>query len=199
MRIKTLEVDGIGPALHAMRNPMDSWDRSDTIVGKIGQKDKELSVKLANAGSEHAKHLRMIMVWAEIWAPRFWWNEFDTYRAGVEKLSCSTMHKLTSRALTFEDFETENGLEPEEIEPVVDILNGWITQYTLETEPDAKKKVWRKIIQFLPQSYIQRRTVMMSYAALRNIIHQRENHKLNEWHQFIDWVHTLPESWMLFE
>ena len=97
LNIITLEVAGIGPAIHAMRNPMDSWAKSDTVQGKVGEKDKELSEKLSRAGTEHCKHLRMIMVWADITAPRYWWNEFDTYRAGVEKVSCSTMHKIMSR------------------------------------------------------------------------------------------------------
>ena len=199
MKIKTLEVDGLGPALHAMRNPMNSWPKSDSITGLVGEKDKDLSTRLANAGPEHAKHLRMIMVWAEVWAPRYWWQEFDTYRAGVEKLSCSTMHKLMARALTTEDFEMEEGLTEDELQPVIDIANNWMKYYLLEDDADKKAVIWRKIIQFLPQSYIQRRTVMVSYAALRNMIRQRENHKLIEWHKFINWAHTLPESWMLFE
>lgn len=199
MKIKTLEVDGLGPALHAMRNPMNSWPKSDSITGLVGEKDKDLSIRLANAGPEHAKHLRMIMVWAEVWAPRYWWQEFDTYRAGVEKLSCSTMHKLMARALTTEDFEMEDGLTEDELQPVIDIANNWMKYYLLEDDADKKAVIWRKIIQFLPQSYIQRRTVMVSYAALRNMIRQRENHKLIEWHKFIEWAHTLPESWMLFE
>ena len=201
MKIKTLEVEGFGPAIHAMRNPMNSWDRSDTQSGKIGEKDKELSQKLANSGPEHAKHLRMIYVWVEIWAMRPWWNEMDTYRAGVEKVSCSTMHKLMARPLTLEDFEHSPGTRKDIAETITRI--NWRMQKYNEAkaagEMETAQRLWREVIELLPQSYIQRRTVCMSYAALRNIIKQREGHKLHEWHQFIDWARTLPESWMLFD
>ena len=112
MYITTLETAGIGPALHAMRNPMDSWDKSDSVGffddPVVGEMDKDLSIKLQKSGPEHCKQLRMVMVWADIYAPRYWWNEFDTYRAGVEKVSCSTMHRLMARHLTSEDFECDD-------------------------------------------------------------------------------------------
>lgn len=198
MKIKTLQVDGIGPAIHAMRNPMDSWDRSDTKQGSVGEKDRQLSEKLAKAGPEHAKHLRMIQVWAEIEAPRYWWTEFDTYRAGVEKLSCSTMHRLMARPLTIDDFEHDS-LNEDYAKIMLESINNSMEVYRFTNDPEKKKEVWRGIIQALPQSYIQRRTVMMSYAALRNIIKQRKGHKLKEWAQLTNWARTLPESWMLFE
>ena len=223
MKITTLDVQGIMPAMHAMRNPMNSWDRSDTylMVRKddedieneplfklfdpekvvVGEKDKELSIKLQKAGPEHCKHLRMIMCWADIEAPRYWWQEFDTYRFGVEKISCSTMHKLTSREIVEDDFEFEkgNGYSWRNIRESVVILNEAINMYN-ETEDSAEKeRIWRNLIQNLPQSYIQKRTVMMSYAALRNIVKQRKGHKLCEWKTFIDWARTLPESWMIFD
>ena len=197
MKIKTLEVAGFASAIHAMRNPMNSWERSDTVQGKIGQKDKELSKKLANAGAEHAKHLRMIMVWADITAPRYWWAEADTYRIGVEKVSCSTMHKLMAKPLTVDDFQIDYASS--EIASLCMSLNWKMKAYEEEQDPDAKKEIWREIIQLLPQSYLQKRTVMMSYAALRNIYRQREGHKLKEWHLFREWVETLPESWMITE
>lgn len=201
MRVKTLEVAGIGPALHAMRNPMDSWDRSDTVHGQTGPKDMELSNKLASAGPEHAKHLRLIQVWAEVWAPRYWWMEFDTYRAGVEKLSCSTMHKLTGRDITVSDFALdEDGKDPEGLQATVDTLNGYLHNYVAYKgigDFDTAGKWWRRLIQALPQGYIQRRTVMTSYAALRNIYNQRRGHKLREWLEFRQWIETLPESWMI--
>ena len=201
MNIKTLEVDGIGPAVHAMRNPMDSWSKSDTRQGRIGLKDRELSEKLAKAGPEHAKHLRFIQAWVEITAPRYWLTELDTYRMGVEKLSCSTMHKLMSRHITLEDFEHELGCE-EPLNMLIGLLNGRMDNYKALMEKgktDEAKVIWREIIQLLPQSYLQRRTYMFSYAALRNIICQRTGHKLKEWANFIDWCRTLPESWMLFD
>jgi len=223
MNITTLDVHGMMPAMHAMRNPMNSWDRSDTYMAlkkaeemtdpgpifkifepegvMVGENDKTLSMKLQKAGPEHCKHLRMIMVWADIEAPRYWWQEFDTYRQGVEKVSCSTMHKLTSQELTDEDFEVEksNAWAYNHMRLVKYDLNTMIHEYKNEKDPAEKEEIWRNLIQNLPQSYIQKRTVMMSYAALRNIVRQREGHKLREWKTFIDWARTLPESWMIFD
>lgn len=223
MNIETLEVSGFRPALRAMRNPMDSWDKSDTsfAVGSfrtvdgckvntctdqaqdmcVGKADKDLSLRLQKAGPEHCKHLRMIMVWADITAPRYWWTEFDTYRNGVEKVSCSTMHKLTARPLTMDDFEHDSLLD-EVLEKFIELANNSIkiSKGLLTNASDEhKKEVWRGLIQGLPQSYLQKRTVMISYAALRNIYRQREGHKLKEWQQFREWVESLPESWMITE
>jgi len=204
MKIQLLDYAGILPAMTAMRNPMNSWYKNDTQVDfkamkiKVGPADKTLSEKLQKAGPEHAKHLRMIMVWADISAPRYWWMEFDTYRYGVEKVSCSTMHKLMSRELTTDDFETDAKHSYALLSTVCEI-NTRIGMYHSEEDPEAKKAIWREIIQILPQSYIQKRTVMMSYAALRNIYRQREGHKLKEWQEFREWCEDLPESWMITE
>lgn len=198
MKIETIEVAGFHSAIHGMRNPLDSWEKSDSRTGRIGQKDKELSMKLAHAGAEHAKHLRMVMVWVDITAPRYWWTEFDTYRIGVEKVSCSTMHKLMARQLTTDDFETDEKFSPALVSAVYEI-NMRMNQYAEANDPDTKKAIWREIIQILPQSYLQKRTVMMSYAALRNIYRQREGHKLVEWQRFREWCERLPESWMITE
>ena len=200
MKIQLLDYAGILPAMTAMRNPMNSWDRNDTRIDfkemriKVGSADKALSEKLQKAGPEHAKHLRMIMVWADISAPRYWWQEADTYRSGVEKLSCSTMHTITKKEFTIDDFEHDDnymstlsaGLNASEMENWREM---WLS---LSDDPEKQKEVWRTLIQNLPQSYIQKRTVMMSYAALRNIVRQRKGHKLKEWKQFIDWAYTLP-------
>lgn len=200
MKIETLEVAGIAPALKAMRNPLDSWAKSDsgysedTTEYEIGPLDMGLSERLQKAGPEHAKHLRMIQVWADISAPRYWFVEYDTYRAGVEKLSCSTMHTITKKEFTIDDFEHDDnymstlsaGLNASEMENWREM---WLS---LSDDPEKQKEVWRTLIQNLPQSYIQKRTVMMSYAALRNIVRQRKGHKLKEWKQFIDWAYTLP-------
>ena len=223
MQITTLDVHGFMPAMHAMRNPMNSWDRSDTYMTlkkesceeddlvlfkllepegvSVGKNDKELSLKLQKAGPEHCKHLRMIMCWADIEAPRYWWQEFDTYRNGVEKVSCSTMHKLTSRELGEDDFEFEesNAHSWLNVHASLAILNDLIRQYKVEDDPAKKEEIWRCLIQSLPQNYIQKRTVMMSYAALRNIVRQREGHKLREWKFFNNWARHLPESWMIFD
>ena len=191
IEIKTVEVAGIGPAVHAMRNPYDSWALSDTHKGKIGTKDRDLSQMLADRGTEHCKHLRMCMVWAEITAPFYWWKEFDTYRAGVEKLSCSTMHTITKKPFTADMFSGE--VEPWMVQHL-EVLRGF---YLAAETPEAKKVYWRRIIENLPSGFLQRRTVMISYAALRQICKQRKGHKLSEWHRFRRWAYTLPESWMI--
>lgn len=192
-------MSGFIPALIAMRAPMNSWDRGDSSPpDSVGEKDKELSLKLQHAGPEHCKHLRMIQVWAEIAAPREWLIQMDTYRYGVEKVSCSTMHKLTARPLTEDDFE-HDAMNEKYFRYMLDSINGSMTAYQLETDPERKKEIWRGIIEALPQSYIQKRYYMFSYAALRNIVRQREGHKLKEWETFIDWCRTLPNSWMIFE
>lgn len=225
MKITTLDTHGFMAAMHAMRNPMNSWDRADTWMElsmadrdkdgeetpifklfnnegvHIGENDKTLSMKLQKAGPEHCKHLRMILCWVDIEAPRYWWQEFDTYRNGVEKVSCSTMHKLTSRPITDSDFETDenNAYSWINVKFNVSVLNDILKEYNETEDPEKKSRLWRALIQSLPQSYIQKRTVMMSYAALRNIVRQREGHKLREWKTFIDWARTLPESWMIFD
>lgn len=209
MEIKTLNVSGIKEAMYAMRHPFQSYDRSDSHELKeesgpvfvVGEKDKELSVKLAGAGTEHAKHLRFIVVWADVTMPLYFYKQLDTYRAGVEKLSTSTMHKLTSRALDVKDFESDS-LTSELLEHVIKELNARMSFY--KTAKDLKdtemaEAIWREIVQILPSSYLQKRTYLFSYAALRNMIKQRTGHRLREWQYFIDWCRTLPESWMLFE
>ena len=199
------EPQGFDQALRAMRNPMNSWEKNDSYFEDdsmqayhVGDNDIELSIKLQKAGPEHCKHLRMIYVWANITAPRYWWNEFDTYRLGVEKVSCSTMHKLMARPLTRDDFE-HDCVRDSFLDDIIECLNGSMEAYTLCKDQEHKKEIWRGIIQALPQSYLQTRTVCMSYAALRNIVRQREGHKLVEWSQFIDWCKKLPHSWMIFE
>lgn len=204
MNIKTLEICGIKSALHGMRNPMDSWAKGDSIqIGDtnlvaIGDNDADLSRRLQTAGEEHAKHLRMIIVWADIVAPRYWWNEFDTYRAGVEKISCSTMHKLMARHLEESDFESDCA-DGYTLSKVVELLNDQMDQYRDEENNVLKREYWRGIIQMLPQSYLQKRTVMMSYAALRKMYRQRQGHKLKEWETFRNWVEGLPYAWMITE
>ena len=211
MIIETInDVQGFSQAIEAMRNPMDSWRMSDSEwdfdepcelgTGRyiIGEKDKDLSIRLQKAGPEHCKHLRMIFVWAEITAPRYWWQEFDTYRNGVEKVSCSTMHKLMARPLTMDDFE-HDCMNNEYLKYMIDSINGSMEAYRMCQDVDHKNEIWRGIIQALPQSYLQKRTVCMSYAALRNIVRQREGHKLVEWFWFINWAKSLPNSWMIFD
>lgn len=197
IKLKTLEVAGIGQAIHAMRNPYNSWGKSDTVRGRVGEADKALSEKLSAAGTEHCKHLRLCMVWVEIWAPLYWWKEFDTYRAGVEKVSCSTMHTIHAKPFAREDFSCEH-LEPchyAMLDSMIERLNHEREKYNESEHKD--KNAWYQMIQMLPTSYNQRRTVMLSYAALREICKQRKGHKLSEWADFIKWTESLPESWMI--
>ena len=203
MIIETIrEPEGFSQAIHAMRNPMNSWANDDSYWQEddfiIGPKDKELSIKLQKSGPEHCKHLRMIYVWAEITAPRYWWQEYDTYRFGVDKVSCSTMHKLMARPLIRDDFE-HDCMNNEFLDYIIESINTSMEAWRYEKDQDVKYEIWRSIIQALPQSYLQKRTVCMSYAALRNIVKQREGHKLVEWETFINWAKSLKESWMIFE
>ena len=372
MNIRTLEVAGIAPAIIAMRNPMNSWDRIDSIPGRVGKNDKALSMRLAKAGTEHCKHLRMVVVWADITAPFYWWKQADCYKIGVEKVSCSTMHTIMKKPFEMSDFcfdglsgykvepkqfipevneaeekwvdyegykvsnqgriigihgnelsgvlhndgyrfmwfngrivpmhrivakcfcdgyeegkvvnhkdgnklnnhadnlewvtQRENiihsvsmGLQPKSVKtysgklseeernqvkqlsqtgkysireignmfgvthttimsilkgkykyinnqvnmytecakPLVAELNRLREEYLESEDPEEKAMLFRSVIQLLPESYLQKRTVMMSYAALRSIYKQRKGHKLPEWQIFREWVETLPESWMI--
>ena len=187
-------------ALHGMRNPMNSWHLSDTTYEplKIGPNDLKLARKLVRAGSEHAKFMRQIFVSVDITAPLYWWKEFDTYKVGTVANSTSTMHKLTAAPITKEMFEFDDemffvGLKDKDavqkfIDDVVANCDHLRNKY-LETKDE---RYWRALIQLLPESYNQTRTITMSYANLRNIYFQRRNHKLKEWHKFCDWIHTLP-------
>ncbi len=207
MKIETLDVHGFEPAIIAMRNPFNSWPKSDSWRDDpdfhIGEADKALSLKLQKAGPEHCKHLRMIIVWTDIIADFTFWKQFDTYRAGIEKVSTSTMHKLMSRKLTMNDFSAIEGKYgkywPSDLVAAVGAINMMIEKYKACDDPEQKKEIWQEAVNLLPNSYLQKRTVMMSYAAIRNIVRQREGHKLGEWKKFIDWAKELPESWMIFD
>lgn len=225
MKIETLEVTGFRTALHGMRNPWDSWDRSDTeyVMGTekhfatdgrliyklddvaemcVGKTDAALSKQLQLNGPEHCKHLRMIHASADITAPRFWFNEFDTYRAGVEKISCSTMHTLMRRPLTLNDFEpcnVDGEYVGSKVIEVMEYINILMESYNREKNPVTKRELWELVIQILPQSFLQKRTVQMSYQALRGMYRQRDKHRLKQWEIFREWVRGLPESWMITE
>ena len=206
MKIVTLNVAGIKEAMVSMRNAHNSWYKNDTVKDEngnivIGPNDEELSDKLMKAGPVHGKHLRFIQVWANIDAPMYWWKEFDTYRMGVEKNSCSTMHKITSRPLDINDFEINDSEEESYFKnTIIPRLNNLILDTCNPDSNDFDRKIiWRKIIAELPSNYIQHRTVMMSYAALKNITKYRKDHKLWEWDPvFMNWIGSLPESWLIF-
>lgn len=194
--IDNTEIYGFMPAIRGMRNPMNSWDKSDsdftcTNPG-IGENDLRLMLSLRNAGTDHRKFMRMIVVWVDITAPLYWWKEFDTYKIGTVANSCSTMHKIHAKEFTLDDFSHEHltltSLEVLEI--IIKKLN-----YEREDYIDDKDKVsWWQMIQLLPSSYNQKRTVMMNYEVLANIYKSRKNHKLDEWRDFCKWIEALPYS-----
>lgn len=239
IKIEETKTFGWESAIRGMRNPMNSWNQSDSYpavnckkCGKIeregyckkedrdctgfeeyalGPKDLDLMHRLCAAGTDHRKFMRMIVVYCDITAPLYWWKEFDTYKVGTVANSCSTMHKIHDKEFTLDDFSHEhlieesddfevgvwwgtdgvNGIEPKDLlELTIEGLNKYRNAY-LETKD---KKYWWQMIQLLPISYNQKRTVMMNYEVLANMYKSRKNHKLDEWHDFCDWIKTLPYS-----
>ena len=228
LKIENFEVLGWEHAIRGMRNPMNSWEKSDSnffddseghvcnicqghgsmSLIEIGPNDYALMKNLRNAGTDHRKFMRMITVYLDVTAPLYFWKEFDTYRVGVEKNSCSTMHKIHAKEFTLEDFSCEHlfddwSMENEltygddhcytsksGLEAICDILNHHRMMF-LETKD---KKYWWQMIQLLPTSYNQKRTVMLNYEVLANIYKSRRHHRLDEWHTFCDWIEELPYS-----
>lgn len=177
--VKVFNVEG---AIHGMRNPMNSWGKSDSTEGHIGDEDFALMKRLFKAGTEHRKYLRQIFVSCEILAPLYWWKEFDTYKVGTTANSCSTMHKIHEKRFSLDDFSTDHLLRSGKstLEDVIYDLN-YFRELYLETK---NKPYWWQLIQLLPSSYNQLRTVTLNYEVLANIIRQRKNHKLDEWIRF---------------
>ncbi len=199
-------------AVRGMRNPKNSWDRSDSIFAEghteLGENDLELMKLLANAGPDHGKFLRMIAVSCDITGPLYWWKEMDTYKVGTVADSCSTMHKIHAKAFGYSDFSTEHLTHPCfcALGRIIDVLNSardvylkWDSMTTEEQDHfdpaiHCKKDVWWQMIQLLPSSYNQKRTWTANYAVIRNIYSARKDHKLDEWHTFCDWIALLPYS-----
>lgn len=232
IKIENVKVEGFDPAIRGMRNPKNSWAKSDSHVGLsgdewsldpgyiIGEADKDLMMRLAKGGSVHAKYRRMIVVWCDIVAPLYWWKEFDTYRFGRERNSCSTMHKIAEREFTLYDFSNEHlddydicaeyvddgpyvkaGFTSMDIHKLtIAALNYWRTEYLkAEAAKDVTraKHCWWQLIQLNPDCYNQRATIMMSYEVLANLYHNgRATHKLDEWREFCKWAEGLPYSWI---
>ena len=207
IKIENTEVYGFEAAIRGMRNPMNSWSRSDsdckTIIrdnGKyvedfIGDNDLKLMRQLAKSGPVHAKYRRMITVTCDITAPMFWWAEFDTYKVGTVRNSCSKMHKIHSKELLNEDFSCEGCKE----------IGSWATLCFVTVQSTCnklrekynetkEKKYWRALIELLPESYNQRATVQLNYEVLAGMYYWRKDHKLDEWHTFCEWVEHLPYS-----
>lgn len=239
IEISNVNVCGWEAAIRGMRNPMNSWESSDSkfadeigrdtryyhdITGYtagddyrqpcdpayiIGQDDRMLMRKLAAAGTDHAKFMRMITITADINAPLYWWKEFDTYKVGTVANSCSTMHKIAAKEFTLDDFSHEHLISDipdgskeyvtwdfdtfvaqDGLELIIALLNKYRELYLTTKD----KRYWWQMIQLLPSSYNQRRTVLFNYAVLQNIYHSRRNHKLDEWRDFCKWIETLPLS-----
>ena len=203
-----------------MRNPKNSWAKSDSgpacPYGKekccgecqqnfcIGANDKQLMMTLRNAGTDHRKFMRMITVYLDITAPLYWWKEFDTYKVGTVANSCSTMHKIAAKEFTLDDFSHEHLVTgPMEVLGItIDVLNHYREKYLVATKTEEytglpAKDIWWQMIQLLPSSYNQKRTVMLNYEVLANIYKSRRHHKLDEWHTLCDWIESLPYSTLI--
>lgn len=232
IKFENTEVTGWEAAIRGMRNPLNSWKKSDSFEFPpdengnpwIGLKDFNLMKRLRNAGTDHRKFMRMIVVYVDITAPLYWWKEFDTYKIGTVANSCSTMHKIHAKEFTLEDFSHEQLTEHSTayLKKIIEILNFYRLDYInpeYDANPENKKDYWWQMIQLLPSSYNQKRTVMMNYEVLANIYKSRKNHKLDEWREheeiisdadstsqvkyskpyrqyfgFCDWIKTLPYS-----
>ena len=203
IKIENFEVVGWEHAIKGMRNPMNSWDNSDSAgIGEmccIGKNDLDLMKRLAKAGTDHRKFMRMIVVYADITAPLYWWKEADTYKVGTVRNSCSTMHKITEKEFTIDDFSHEHLIVASlnSLKRTIDDLNACRDGYLNEdisNYPEWKKEIWWQLIQLLPSSYNQRSTVMLNYEVLANMYHSRKNHKLDEWVDCCKWIETLPYS-----
>ena len=223
IKIEKVSVYGLEEAIRGMRNPMNSWNCSDSYHNKeeydslngqkyvgasnvdycVGYNDNKLMMNLAAGGPVHAKYRRIITVYLDITAPLYWWKEFDTYKVGTVANSCSTMHKITAKKFDTDDFSHEH-LDVRTIEmlkSIVDILNDYRDLYVNYNTNDfeikgcpSKKDIWWQMIQLLPSSYNQKRTVMLNYEVLVGIYRWRKEHKLDEWREFCRWIEQLPYS-----
>lgn len=200
IKIENSDVNGWEAAIRGARNPMNSWDKMDSEWDgygeadgySVGDNDLKLLKNLSHAGPDHGKFLRFITVSFDITAPLYWWKEFDTYKVGTVANSCSTMHKIHAKPFVAEDFSCEHLVSDGEecLSALIRYLN-----YCRENLLETKNKLWWwQMIQLLPTSYNQRRTVLLNYQVLKSMYHARKNHKLDEWHDFCSWIHTLPYS-----
>ena len=224
IKIENVEVMGWEHAIRGMRNPKNSWDKSDSMkcyANKdcpelcsngfdsnycVGENDHKLMTTLRNAGTDHRKFMRMITVYLDITAPLYWWKEFDTYKVGTVANSCSTMHKIHDKFFDYEDFSTEHlkdGIEDKfdyydfkdcNSFTVLNITIAALNNYRRLFLETKDKKYWRQMIQLLPTSYNQKRTIMLNYEVLANMYKSRKNHKLDEWRELCKWIESLPYS-----
>lgn len=196
IKIENVDTYGWQAAIRGMRNPKNSWDKSDSgesgIGYAVGDNDLKLMKTLAAAGTDHGKYLRMITVTADITAPLYWWKEYDTYKVGTVANSCSTMHKIQAKEFVLSDFSTDHLSETNLI--ILGFTIDALNNARLDFLDNQDKRDWWQMIQLLPASYNQRRTVQLNYAVLKNMYHSRQNHKLDEWREFCQWVKKLPYS-----
>ncbi len=234
IKFEKAEVWGWEHAIRGMRNPLNSWDRIDSVEGYdgyiLGENDIDLMLRLIKGGAPHRKFLRQIFVSVDITAPLYWWKEFDTYKVGTTANSCSTMHKLTEKKFERDDFSHEHLMvirdDPELdwddfplfahdkerwdsmliLDIVIKVLNFYLNKYIeAKTKPmkeeakraDVMKRYWWQMIQLLPSSYNQKRTVTMTYENLLNILEYRQNHRLYEWRDMCEWITTLPNAFII--
>nr|DAV88173.1 MAG TPA: hypothetical protein [Caudoviricetes sp.] len=197
LKIENVSTFGWKAAIRGMRNPKNSWAQIDSAVVNgncfvVGNNDYDLMYKLASAGTDHGKFMRMIHMQCDVTAPLYWWKEADQYKVGTVTDSCSTMHKIHAKEFTLDDFSHEhlNDESTEYLSELVDLLNRYRELFL----KDKNKSWWWQMIQLLPSSYNQLRTWDLNYAVLQNIYHARRNHKLDEWHTFCDWIESLPYS-----
>lgn len=237
IKIENTNVVGLEPSIRGMRNPMNSWEKSDsgyccddcenfgscTVMAdcafQVGHNDHELMLQLATGGSVHAKYRRMIVVYVDITAPLYWWKEFDTYKVGTVANSCSTMHKIHAKEFVREDFSYDhligdrglcwsegmiagpecNNSPMDVLDIIIDALNIYRQKYLTAVKTEEytglpAKDIWWQMIQLLPSSYNQKRTVMLNYEVLAGIYQHRRNHKLDEWREVCRWIESLPYS-----
>lgn len=245
IKIEETEVVGMRHVIRGMRNPMNSWEQSDSGICKggdhgigcencathcdhaydhefkVGKEDYCLMEKLRDAGTDHRKYMRMIVVYLDITAPLYWWKEFDTYKVGTVANSCSTMHKIHEKEFTLDDFSHEHLISRDEgwddftcsmengevvlhncspldtLQLTCNMLNFYRNLYLTESHPDDVKTDWWQMIQLLPSSYNQKRTIMLNYEVLANIYKSRRLHKLDEWRIFCAWIETLPYRYLI--
>ena len=208
IKIEMTDVYGWEAAIRGMRNPLNSWDKTDSTfypvyaqpgccIPEIGYNDLSLMQRLAKAGDDHGKFARMLIVSVDITAPFYWWKEFDTYKVGTVANSCSTMHKIHDKEFTMDDFSHEHLLTGSmfQLHRTVDLLNEAREEF-IETKD---KVYWWQMIQLLPASYNQKRTVQLNYQVLKNIYFARKNHKLDEWHKLCEWIENLPYFKEIFQ
>lgn len=215
LKVENTETCGWEAAIRGMRNPKNSWDKSDSEwkyyggdcykgVFVIGKNDLDLMMRLRNAGTDHRKYLRMITVYCDITAPLYWYKEYDTYKVGTVANSCSTMHKIHAKEFVLDDFSHEHLIDTSLFEAVInelniyrDIYNNYDKQTDEYKAEFSKKDIWWQMIQLLPSAYNQKRTAELNYEVLANMYESRHNHKLDEWHTFCDWIKSLPYSQLI--